>query len=167
MPALKPISTGSEMKLATKPRRSSEASTRIAPTSNGEGGGGGEQRGWIAVRQRQRQIGAGEDGEGGGRADAERPRGAEERVYHHRHERGVEPDLDRQAGDRGVRHRLGDDDGGGGQAGDEIGAHPGGAAFGSPIGQLAHGGQAIWQTRAAAQWALGAGSRVAHQTRAG
>ena len=32
IPALKPISTGSEMKLATKPSRSSEASRRMAPT---------------------------------------------------------------------------------------------------------------------------------------
>ena len=34
MPALNPISTGSEMKLATKPRRKSAASTRMAPTSS-------------------------------------------------------------------------------------------------------------------------------------
>ena len=34
MPALKPISTGSEMKLATKPRRSTDAAISIAPTSN-------------------------------------------------------------------------------------------------------------------------------------
>ena len=33
MPALKPVSTGVEMKLATKPRRSSRASSSIAPTS--------------------------------------------------------------------------------------------------------------------------------------
>ena len=33
MPALKPTSTGSEMKLATKPRRNSPASMSIAPTS--------------------------------------------------------------------------------------------------------------------------------------
>ena len=32
IPALKPISTGSEMKLAMKPNRRSEASRRIAPT---------------------------------------------------------------------------------------------------------------------------------------
>ena len=33
MPALKPVSTGVEMKLATKPRRSRPARIRIAPTS--------------------------------------------------------------------------------------------------------------------------------------
>ena len=33
MPALKPVSTGVEMKLATNPSRSSRASTSIAPTS--------------------------------------------------------------------------------------------------------------------------------------
>ncbi|MCY1418112.1 hypothetical protein D9M71_336610 [compost metagenome] len=33
IPALKPTSTGSEMKLATKPRRNAPATTRIAPTS--------------------------------------------------------------------------------------------------------------------------------------
>ncbi len=32
MPALNPTSTGNEMKLATKPSRSSEAATRMAPT---------------------------------------------------------------------------------------------------------------------------------------
>ncbi len=32
MPALNPVSTGSEMKLATKPRRSTRAARRIAPT---------------------------------------------------------------------------------------------------------------------------------------
>jgi hypothetical protein len=33
MPDLKPINTGSEMKLATKPKRNTDASTSIAPTS--------------------------------------------------------------------------------------------------------------------------------------
>ena len=34
MPALKPVSTGVEMKLATKPRRSTAAATSITPTSS-------------------------------------------------------------------------------------------------------------------------------------
>ena len=34
MPALKPISTGSEMKLATKPSRRKHATASIAPTSS-------------------------------------------------------------------------------------------------------------------------------------
>jgi hypothetical protein len=33
IPALKPTSTGSEMKLATNPNRSSEAKTKVAPTN--------------------------------------------------------------------------------------------------------------------------------------
>ncbi len=33
MPALKPVSTGAEMKLATKPSRSSRAASSITPTS--------------------------------------------------------------------------------------------------------------------------------------
>jgi len=33
MPALKPVSTGAEMKLATNPSRSSRASNSMAPTS--------------------------------------------------------------------------------------------------------------------------------------
>src|SRR5262245_1275474 len=33
MPALKPVSTGDEMKFATKPNRNSRANTNIAPTS--------------------------------------------------------------------------------------------------------------------------------------
>ncbi len=34
MPALKPVSTGVEMKLATKPSRNSRAASSIAPTSS-------------------------------------------------------------------------------------------------------------------------------------
>ena len=34
MPALNPVSTGSEIKLARKPRRSSPASSKNAPTSS-------------------------------------------------------------------------------------------------------------------------------------
>ena len=34
MPALKPVSTDSEMKLPMKPRRSAPAASRMAPTSN-------------------------------------------------------------------------------------------------------------------------------------
>ena len=47
----------------------------------------------------------------------------EQRVDDHRHDRRVQADLHREARDRGVRHGLGDDDGRGGQAGQNISAH--------------------------------------------
>ena len=47
-----------------------------------------------------------------------------DRVDEHRHEDGVEADLDRKARDRRVGHRLGDHDGGGRQARDHVGPQP-------------------------------------------
>ena len=57
------------------------------------------------------------------------------RVDEHRHERRVEPDLDRQSGDRGVGHRLGNDDGRRGQAGDDVEPEPVGPVREHPTGQ--------------------------------
>ena len=58
----------------------------------------------------------GEHGDRRRRADRQRARPAEQRVHRHRHHARVEPDLHRQPGDRGVCHRLRDDDGAGRQA---------------------------------------------------
>ena len=106
MPDLKPVSTGSEMKLATKPSRSSDASASRTPTSTASVAAAaisspasppGATRAELRRRQdRDRRRGA----------DAERPRGAEHRVDDHRHDRGVQADLDRQPGDGRVGHRL-------------------------------------------------------------
>ncbi len=125
MPALKPISTGSEMKSATNPSRRSRSREEDRPDEQ---------------RQRGREPRA---------ARRDRPPGqwrrgsapvriaivvvvltlstfddAEEGVDQHREKRRVEADLDRQPRDRGVGHRLRDDDGRGGQAGDDVEPEP-------------------------------------------
>ena len=82
------------------------------------------QLGRSAAGRHQRQRGRGQDRDGGRGADAQRPRRAEQRVDRHRHERRVEADLHRQSGHRGVRHRLGHDDGRGGEPGDHVGSQP-------------------------------------------
>ena len=120
MPALKPVSTGAEMKLATKPRRSSRASSSIAPTSAVSVAVAVTSLRRIAVRHRQAELRAGEDRQRGGRADAEHARGAEQRVDHHRDEGGVEAHGDGQPGDRRVGHRLGQHDRRGGEPGNDV-----------------------------------------------
>ena len=74
----------------------------------------------ISVGNDNREFRCGEDGKGGGRTDAQDTRGAEQGIDEHRHKGRVEPDADRKAGNRRVGHRLGQDDGGGRQAGDDV-----------------------------------------------
>ena len=57
IPALKPISTGSEMKLATKPSRSSEASTQDGPHQESQRCRSSHQGRRIAVRERLGRAG--------------------------------------------------------------------------------------------------------------
>ena len=120
MPALKPVSTGVEMKLATNPRRINRATTSIAPTSAVSAAVAVSELRRIAVGDDQAELRAGQDRQGGGGTDAEHPRRAEQRVDHHRDEGGVEANRHRQTGHRCVRHGLGQDDGGGDQAGDNV-----------------------------------------------
>ena len=75
-------------------------------------------------RHDQRELGAGQDRQGRRGADAERTRGCEDRVDHHRHEGRVEPDLHRQPGDPGIGHGLGDHNRRGGQTGDQVQLQP-------------------------------------------
>ena len=120
MPALKPVSTGAEMKSATKPRRATRASSSIAPTSAVSVAVAVIELGRVAVGTTMRELGAGEDRQGRRRADAQHPRRAEHRVDDHRDEGGVQAHRHRQSGHGRIRHRLGNHDGRGGQAGDDV-----------------------------------------------
>ena len=112
------------MRFATAPRRSRRATRRIAPTTtervaatvSGEtplpsGASGGD-------------LGPGEDGDRRRRADAQRPRRAEEGVEDGRDERRGEARLERQTRDRREGERLRHDDCGGRDAGDDVGRQP-------------------------------------------
>ena len=120
MPALKPVSTGAEMNDARKPRRSTDAATRNAPTISDSVAVDGQQPRRVRVRRDERQLAGDENRNRRRRRHAERTRGAEQRIDDERDEAGVEPGLDRQARDRGVGQRFGDDDRGGRQAGDDV-----------------------------------------------
>ena len=71
-------------------------------------------------------------------ADRQCARAAEQRVHGHRHHAGVEPDLHRQVGDRGVRHRLWDDDRTGRETADEVVIEPGAVVRLQPRGNDGH-----------------------------
>jgi hypothetical protein len=86
----------------------------------GQGRGGGQQLRRIAVGHREAELRAGQDRQRGGGADVEHARGAEQGVDRHRHQGGIQADGDRQAGDRGIGHGLGQHDGRCGEAGDQV-----------------------------------------------
>ena len=65
----------------------------------------------ITVGNRKPELRSGEDCKGGRRTHAQDARCAKQRVDDHRHEGSVEPDAHRQARNRRVGHRLGQDDG--------------------------------------------------------
>ena len=120
MPALKPVSTGvgnevSDEAQPQQPRREQHHAHQC-----GQRRGRRDQPRGIAVRNRQSELGAGKDRQRGGGTDAEHARGAEQRVDHHRHERGVQADFDGQSGDGRVGHRLRQHDRGRGQSGDDV-----------------------------------------------
>ena len=83
----------------------------------------------VAVRHRQTELRAGQDPQCGSGADAQHPRRAEQRVNHHRDERGIEADRNRQAGNRRVGHGLRKNNRRGCQAGDHVEAQRGGAGL--------------------------------------
>ena len=120
IPALKPVSTGAEMKLATKPSRSSRARSSITPTSAvsvavAVTSFAGSPSGTTRPSSR-----AGQDRQRRRRADAEHARRAEQRVDHHRDEGGVEAHGDGQPGDGRVGHGLGQHDRRGRETGDDV-----------------------------------------------
>ena len=57
----------------------------------------------VAVRHGQTELRAGQDRQRGSGADAQHPRRAEQRVDHHRDERGIEADRNRQTGNASRR----------------------------------------------------------------
>ena len=95
----------------------------------GEGGRRRYELRRIAVRHGQTELRAGQDRQCGGGADAQHPRRAEQRVDHHRDERGIKADGNRQTGNRRVGHGLGKNNRAGCQAGDHVEAQCGRAGL--------------------------------------
>ena len=117
------------MKLATNPRRISLRQEQHRADQRGEGGRRRDELRRVAVRHRQTELRAGQDPQCGSGADAQHPRRAEQRVNHHRDERGIETDRNRQAGNRRVGHGLRKNNRRGCQAGDHVEAQCGGAGL--------------------------------------
>jgi hypothetical protein len=111
MPALKPVSTGSEMKFARKTQAQHAGDQQDRAHQHRERG-----RRDDGIRTRAADGRATEDRNGRRGAHAQHAGGAEHRVHDHRQERRVEAGLQRDVRDRGVCHRLGDHDGAGGEA---------------------------------------------------
>ena len=120
IPALKPVSTGAEMKFATKPSFMQPRQHQQRADQRGQRGGRGDELRRVAVRHRQPELRAGEDRQRGRRTDAQHARRAQQRVDDHRDEGGIQADGDGQPGDRRVRHRLRQNDRGGREAGDHV-----------------------------------------------
>ena len=121
IPALKPISTGSEMKLATNPNRRTWKPARGCPRPRSvrvaEALTGTPDR---PPGPPGREARPGQNGDRCGGAHAERPGGPERCVDQHRQEHRVEPHLDRQPGNGGIGHRLRDDHRGRRQTGHHV-----------------------------------------------
>ena len=88
----------------------------------GQRRGRGDQPAGVAVGYGEGEFGRDQNREGRRRADAQHARGSEQRIDGHRDEGGIEPDADRQAGDGGVGHGLGEHDGCRRDASNDIGA---------------------------------------------
>ena len=124
MPDLKPVSTGSEMKEATNPRRRSDASPSRTPTST-------DSVAAAAMSAAASPPGAARPSSAAVRMaivvvvlTLERSRRSQQGIDDHRHDGGVQPDLQRQLRDRRVRHRLRHDHRGRRQAGGEVRPKP-------------------------------------------
>ena len=83
----------------------------------------------VAVRHGQTELRAGQDRQCGSGTDAQHPRRAEQRVDHHRDERGIQADRNWQTGNRRVGHGLRKHHGSGRQAGDQVEAQCVGAGL--------------------------------------
>ena len=125
MPALKPVSTGVEMKFATKPRRSSRATSSITPTSAASVAVAVTSLAGVAVGHHQPELRAGQDRQRGGGADAEHARRTQQRVDQHRNEGRVQAHRHRQPGHGGIGHGLGQHHRCRDQAGDHVQAQRG------------------------------------------
>ena len=123
-PMMKPLSTGSEMNEARKPRRSSPASER--DDADGERERGGQRDELVAGSAPRVADDAGGQRRGRRhRGDDEVARAAEQRVEDQGRDGGVQADDRRDAGDRGVGERLRDQHRPHGQAGEHVAADPG------------------------------------------
>ena len=122
-PMMKPLSTGSEMKLATKPSRSRPAIAAIDARCDRERRSQGDE---LAApgRGELRHDGRRERRRGRHRAGDEVPRAAEDGVQDQRAGRRVETDDGRRARDRRVRERFRHEHGPHGQTGDRVAAQP-------------------------------------------
>jgi hypothetical protein len=124
-PTLTPMSVASEMLSTMLPSRSTRATSRITPTSSvnmarSPTGSVPSAATPAAIRVEPVRMATVEV------VLTETVRDRPSRAYAtHRHHAGVEADLHREVGDGGVRHRLGDDDGAGGQAADDVFRQPG------------------------------------------
>ena len=98
------------MNCATKPSRSAEREQQDDAHQHRQGGGDGGHLRRRAARGDLPDLGGRQDADGRRGADAEPARIAEDRIGQHRQQRGVETGLHREARQRRVGHRLGDDD---------------------------------------------------------
>ena len=112
------------MKFATKPRRSSRCQHQQDTDQHCERRRNRDQARRHPRRQRPARFCRRQDRDGGGGADAERARGAQQRVDDHRHDGRVEADLQREPGDGRIGHRLRDDDSRRRQPGKEVEPQP-------------------------------------------
>ena len=90
----------------------------------GEDGRRLQQRRHVARRCRLAECGAGQNRDGRGGGDAERPRGAEDRIHHEGHKGRIQPHLNGQSGDGCIRHGLRNDHRRGGQTRDNVQSQP-------------------------------------------
>ena len=124
MPALKPVSTGAEIKFATNPRRRTEATISRTPVRAVSVAVAVISLAGVSVRHGDAQLCGGEDRQGRRRADAQNPRRAQKGIDDHRNKGRVEPDADRQASDRRIGHGFRQDDGRRRQARDHVETQP-------------------------------------------
>ena len=105
-PTMKPFSTGSEMRLATKPSRARPATRPMTPAVIASAIVSSVNLGvpCVAITADRRRR---ECRRGGHRPDDEMPRAAEGRVQQQRRGRRVQARDGRYAGDHGVGERLG------------------------------------------------------------
>ena len=92
MPALKPVSTGTEIKFATNPKRRTEARISRTPVRAVSVAVAVISRAGSPSGDHRSQRG-GEDRKGRRRADTQNPRGAQKRIDDHGDKGGVEPDA--------------------------------------------------------------------------
>ena len=125
IPAWKPVRTGSEMNLATNPRRKNEARIRIPPVRAQSVALAAISPSMSPSWQSHAELRAQKDRQCRGGAYIQHPRCAEQGIEDHRNKGGIERSSHRQSHNGRICHRFRQHDGRGGQACDEIRAYPG------------------------------------------